>query len=50
MSFVFLALFFYFIGWIELPEDILQVLAGWVMLAWFGFSLALLLGALSERF
>lgn len=50
MSFVFLTLFFHFIGWISLPEDILQVVAGWLMLAWFGFSLALLLGALSERF
>lgn len=49
MSFVFLTLFFYFIGWIRLPEDTLQVFGGWLMLAWFGFSLALFLGALSER-
>jgi ABC-type polysaccharide/polyol phosphate export permease len=50
MSFVFLSMFFNFIGWIESPEDILQVVGGWLMLAWFGFSLALLLGALSEQF
>ena len=50
MSFVFLTIFFHFIGWMELPEDALQVVAGWLMLAWFGFSVALLLGALSERF
>lgn len=49
MSFVFLTLFFYFIGWMSLPEDVLQVAGGWLMLAWFGFSLALFLGALSER-
>lgn len=48
MSFVFLVLFFSFIGWLDLPEDILQVATGWCMLAWFGASLALLLGALSE--
>ncbi len=50
MSFVFLTIFFYFIGWMEMPEDVLQVVGGWLMLAWFGFSLALLLGALSEQF
>jgi capsular polysaccharide transport system permease protein len=50
MSFVFLTIFFHFIGWISLPEDVLQVVGGWMMLAWFGFSLALLLGALSEQY
>ena len=49
MSFVFLTIFFYSIGWIDLPEDLLQVVGGWLMTAWFGFSLALLLGAWSER-
>ena len=49
MSFVFLSLFFYFIGWMDLPEDILQVVAGWLMLAWFGFALALLIGSVSEQ-
>jgi ABC-type polysaccharide/polyol phosphate export permease len=48
MSFVFLVLFFNFIGWLEFPEDVLQVAAAWCMLAWFGSSLALFLGALSE--
>ena len=48
MSFVFLALFFSAIGWLSLPEDVLQIAGGWVMLAWFGGSLALFLGALSE--
>jgi len=48
MSFVFLTLFFSFIGWLELPEDVLQVAGGWVMIAWFGAGLALLFGTLSE--
>ncbi len=47
-SFVFLVLFFSFIGWLDLPEDVLQVIGGWCMLAWFGAGLALFLGALSE--
>ncbi len=47
-SFVVLGLFFYFIGWLNPPEDVLQVTGGWLMLAWFGGSLALFLGALSE--
>lgn len=48
MSFVFLVMFFGFVGWLQVPEDVLQIAAGWVMLAWFGSGLALLLGALSE--
>lgn len=49
MSFVFLSLFFHYVGWIDLPEDILQVVAGWLMLAWFGFAFALTLGTLAEQ-
>lgn len=49
MSFVFLSLFFLHIGWIDPPEDILQVAGGWLMLGWFGLGLAIFLGALSER-
>jgi len=48
MSFVFLTIFFGFIGWLKMPENVLQVAAAWVMLAWFGSGLAMLLGALSE--
>lgn len=48
ISFVVLCLFFTFIGSMSLPEDVLMVVGGWLMLAWFGASLALLLGALSE--
>lgn len=49
MSFTILAIFFLAIGWINPPEDIGKVLLAWFMLAWFGFSLAVLMGALSER-
>lgn len=50
MSFVFLVLFFSFLGWLKPPEDVLQVVFGWLMLAWFGFGLAFLFGSLSERY
>lgn len=49
ISFVFLVLLFGFFGWLQMPEDVLQVFEGWVMLAWFGVSLAIFLGALSEQ-
>ena len=48
MSFVFLAITFNFVGWLAAPEDILQIVGGWLMLIWFGGSLALFLGTLSE--
>jgi len=44
-SFVSLLLFFVAIEWIKPPTDLLMVIAGWLMLAWFGASLALLIGA-----
>lgn len=48
MSFSILSLFFISIGWMGFPEDILKVILGWSMLAWFGASLAITIGALSE--
>ena len=33
-----------------LPEDFLKVATGWFLLAWFGGSLALFLGALSQQY
>jgi ABC-2 type transport system permease protein/capsular polysaccharide transport system permease protein len=50
ISFITLTLFFSGIGWMDLPEDVLKVLFGWTMLAWFGAALAILLGSLSEEF
>lgn len=49
MSFVCLSVFFISIEWISPPEDLLQVLAAWLMIGWFGAALGLLLGALSEE-
>jgi ABC-type polysaccharide/polyol phosphate export permease len=49
-SFAVLAIFFSVIGWISPPEDVTKVLFAWFMLAWFGSSLAMLMGALSEQF
>jgi ABC-type polysaccharide/polyol phosphate export permease len=48
-SFIVLALLFSFTGWIHPPEDLIKVLFAWLMLAWFGSSLAVLMGALSEQ-
>lgn len=50
ISFVVLSITFITAGMIDPPEDLLKVVAGWLMLAWFGMSLALLLGALSEEY
>jgi capsular polysaccharide transport system permease protein len=44
-SFVILATFCTWMEWVPLPVDPLKVLFGWLMLAWFGASLALLIGA-----
>lgn len=44
-SFIVLASLFMFIGWMPPPEDLLGVISGWLMLAWFGASLALAIGA-----
>lgn len=48
ISFVVLVLFFHFVGWLDLPEDMLEVVAAWLMLAWMGMGLAFFIGALSE--
>jgi ABC-type polysaccharide/polyol phosphate export permease len=48
-SFITLGIIFTSIGWIKPPEDILKIMFGWFMLAWFGSALALWIGALSER-
>lgn len=37
-------------GWLTPPEDLLQVIGGWLLLGWFGAGLALTVGSLSERF
>lgn len=49
-SFIVLGTVLWLGGWIEPPESVLQVIVGWLLLAWFGASLSLTLGPLSERF
>jgi capsular polysaccharide transport system permease protein len=47
ISFVVLASFFTSLGWMEPPADVVGVLYGWLLLAWFGASLGLIVGALT---
>jgi ABC-2 type transport system permease protein/capsular polysaccharide transport system permease protein len=49
ISFVTLGCFFVFIGWLNPPEDVLEVAFAWTLLAWFGAALAIFLGSLSEE-
>jgi ABC-2 type transport system permease protein/capsular polysaccharide transport system permease protein len=48
-AFVALAIGCYAMDWTPAPEDVLQVLVGWLLLAWFGVGLGWTIGALSER-
>lgn len=50
ISFVVLSIVFIAMGMIDPPEDVLRVTIGWFMLTWFGFSLAVFLGALNEEY
>jgi len=43
-SFIVLSSFFIFVGLMPVPDNIALVLEGWLMLAWFGASLAILVG------
>ena len=49
ISFAVLSIVFIASGLIEPPEDVLQVIGGWLMIAWFGISLAMFLGALAQE-
>jgi capsular polysaccharide transport system permease protein len=49
MSFVVLLSLFVFLGLADPPSDPLIMAAGWLLMAWFGASLGLTVGALSER-
>ena len=44
-SFALLSIYFTSIDWMVAPLDMLQVIFGWLMLAWFGAALALVIGA-----
>ena len=46
-SFTVLATLFIAIGWMDTPVNIMDVLYGWLLLAWFGAVLAIIVGALT---
>ena len=48
ISFVVLTVVFSTVGLIQPPEDVGKLLFAWFMTAWFGLSLGILMGALSE--
>jgi ABC-type polysaccharide/polyol phosphate export permease len=50
ISFIVLTILFTGLGWMSLPEDLLQVIMGWLLLTWFGAGLAILLGSLAEEY
>jgi capsular polysaccharide transport system permease protein len=49
MSLIVLTIVFSAFGLMELPDDVLTVMVGWGLLAWFSVGLSLLIGAASER-
>lgn len=49
ISFTTLSMVFITIGWLQPPQDLLEVIGGWLIIAWFGAALAIWLGALSHE-
>lgn len=49
MSFTILSILFVSIQWMSGPEDVLLLAGAWLLTAWFGMALAVLLGTLAER-
>lgn len=49
VSFMVLATAAWMLGLMTGPEDVFTALAGWLLLAWFSFSVSLWIGAASER-
>lgn len=49
-SFIAISLGLFAAGWLMPPENVLEVIGGWLLLGWFGGGLALILGPLSERY
>lgn len=47
ISFFVLTSAFIIVGAMDFPHDVISVLTGWILLAWFGSSLALIIGAAS---
>ena len=49
-SFIVLTMFFWSIGWMSGPEDVMLIMEAWFLLALFGSGLAIFLASLSEEF
>jgi ABC-2 type transport system permease protein/capsular polysaccharide transport system permease protein len=49
ISFTVLSCVFISLGMLEPPRDVLEVIGGWLIIAWIGSSLAIWLGALSHE-
>jgi capsular polysaccharide transport system permease protein len=49
ISFASLAIVFWWFDVIALPENLFKVICGWLLVSWFGASLAIALGALYEQ-
>jgi capsular polysaccharide transport system permease protein len=47
-SFIVIFLFFMFIGISNLPDDLLTMITGWLMIAWFAFCFVMTMAALAE--
>ena len=48
-SFVALGIIFTTLQWMPAPENMLQVLGGWLLLGWFGMALSLTVSGLAEK-
>jgi ABC-2 type transport system permease protein/capsular polysaccharide transport system permease protein len=49
ISFTVLAIVFITVGWLDPPQDMLEIVGGWLIITWFGSALAIWLGALSHE-
>lgn len=49
ISFLLLTLVFSYFGFIKPPHNLLVLLIGWILLAWFSFALGIIVGCVSEQ-
>ena len=49
MSLTGLAAVFMAVGWMDMPSDLLLMLTGWLLLAWFGVAMGLFVGGLAAQ-
>jgi capsular polysaccharide transport system permease protein len=49
ISFIVISLGAFACGWMELPADLMTMVAAWLLLVWFAIGLGLVVGALTER-